>query len=38
MYIRQGIKFNVISELDLCNDDIEVSLVKYNLPFTRRYM
>ena len=35
-YIRQGINFNTMNELEICNDDIEMSEVKYNLPRTRK--
>ena len=35
-YIKQGINFDVKSEYALCTDNIELSVVLYNLPCTRK--
>ena len=35
-YIKQGLTFKVVHELSLCNNDIELSVIQYNLPHTRK--
>ena len=34
IYVKPGINFNIENELELCNDDIELSVVKSSLPYT----
>ena len=35
-YIKKGLIFNVLDDLFICNKDIELSVIQYTLPFTRR--
>ena len=33
-YIKQGLNFNLESDLEICAEDIELSVIRYNLPCT----
>ena len=35
-YIKQGLNFTVITDLSICNNDIEMSVIEYCLPQTRK--
>ena len=35
LYIKQGLNFKIENELDIYTEDIEVSVIRFNLPSTR---